>query len=453
MEQQQSVIIAGMHRSGTSMVARIASLLGVYFGPARDLMTATEDNPEGYFENRGMWRLHDALLARLGGAWDRPPLLRWADIAEEPAARALAQDARVLLHYLAAGSAAAGGHWGWKDPRSSLVMDFWKTLVSPATTRLVLCVRNPKEVVASLSKRGDEVEHPYLVWRAYYRALMVDTAEFETLWLHYDSFFENTEAMVERLTDFLGLDASAEQKRLAAGSVNPALKRRRSDIAELWADDEAPATVKNLYAELLEKCWRPASAGAPGAAENAGAFSEAEALRARIARLESKCDDLSARAAMAGERANFFCQLFWSEDGAFSEEAAARQPFSAATFLSEFEFHTGPGARHLRLDVANRPGQFEIETLEIADASGARKIAFGPGGRDWSGWQAKGDCEPLAAEGTLVVLAFGDDPQLRFAVPPELGAGPFRVRLRVRHEGTQTAHFRRWIKELKKARG
>src|SRR5213080_3238457 len=98
--EQSAVIIAGMHRSGTSMVARIASLLGVHFGPERDLMTATIDNPEGYFENWGFVKLHNALLDLLGASWKNPPMVRWDEIKNSAPALALQQDARVLVHYL-----------------------------------------------------------------------------------------------------------------------------------------------------------------------------------------------------------------------------------------------------------------------------------------------------------------------------------------------------------------
>src|SRR5437879_4848084 len=119
--ESNAVIITGMHRSGTSMVARITSLLGVYFGPERDLMTATIDNPEGYFENWGFVKLHNALLDLLGASWKIPPMVRWDEIKTSAPASALQQDARVLMHYLA--EASAGKPWGWKDPRVSLLLD------------------------------------------------------------------------------------------------------------------------------------------------------------------------------------------------------------------------------------------------------------------------------------------------------------------------------------------
>ena len=41
-------------------------------------------------------------------------------------------------------------HWGWKDPRNSLTLPFWKELLP--NLKVVVCVRNPIEVIASLRR-------------------------------------------------------------------------------------------------------------------------------------------------------------------------------------------------------------------------------------------------------------------------------------------------------------
>lgn len=46
------VCIAGFHRAGTSMVARLLARSGVYLGPEEDLLAPAPDNPEGFWENR-----------------------------------------------------------------------------------------------------------------------------------------------------------------------------------------------------------------------------------------------------------------------------------------------------------------------------------------------------------------------------------------------------------------
>src|SRR5512146_1568432 len=75
------VCITGMHRSGTSMIARLLNLCGLYLGPDSDISLTAEDNPEGFWENVHFLRLDDEILSELGGAWDKLPELPpgWQD--------------------------------------------------------------------------------------------------------------------------------------------------------------------------------------------------------------------------------------------------------------------------------------------------------------------------------------------------------------------------------------
>ena len=47
----RTICILGMHRSGTSTVARAVNLLGVSLGEDAKMMPPSPDNPEGYWEH------------------------------------------------------------------------------------------------------------------------------------------------------------------------------------------------------------------------------------------------------------------------------------------------------------------------------------------------------------------------------------------------------------------
>ena len=135
--------ILGMHRSGTSLLTRLLSLLGVELGPDAHLMAPTKFNPTGFWEHEGIVALNDELLARLGGRWQEPPPLApgWE---RDPALDDLREKARALV----AADFAGRAEWGFKDPRTCLTLPFWKTLLPPM--RYILCVRNPADVAHSL---------------------------------------------------------------------------------------------------------------------------------------------------------------------------------------------------------------------------------------------------------------------------------------------------------------
>src|ERR1700748_2976905 len=67
------ICIAGAHRSGTSMLARLLHSSGLNLGPEKDMMPPAADNPDGFWENLQFVRLNDELLNSAGGAWDLPP--------------------------------------------------------------------------------------------------------------------------------------------------------------------------------------------------------------------------------------------------------------------------------------------------------------------------------------------------------------------------------------------
>jgi hypothetical protein len=144
------VLIVGMHRSGTSLAARMLEAMGLNLGPPDRLAPAKPDNPHGFFENDDLIRLHDQMLDTANAAWDLPPdqispalVNGWRRLfskkAEELVAgiRAFAPDAP---------------RWGFKDPRLCMVLPFWLQLYPAAD--LVICLRDPFAVAQSLRRRN-----------------------------------------------------------------------------------------------------------------------------------------------------------------------------------------------------------------------------------------------------------------------------------------------------------
>src|ERR1700704_4698211 len=122
---ERTVCVMGMHRSGTSFTARALQLLGVSLGSPEGLMAPGPDNPAGYWENRDIKELNDELFAQLGGAWDQPPVLDpgWSlDGRLDP----LRTRASEVLDDAFGAPATGTSVIGWKDPRLSLVLPFWR---------------------------------------------------------------------------------------------------------------------------------------------------------------------------------------------------------------------------------------------------------------------------------------------------------------------------------------
>lgn len=190
-------VIAGMHRSGTSLVARVVNLLGVSLGDPAHLMEAKPDNPSGFWESRPIATFNDDLLAELGGRWDdpvvpddgwerRPGLEGWPERA-----------ARLITDEF-----PSGGMIGWKDPRTSLLLPFWRRVVH--VRRVVVVIRDPREVAASLQARdGVTSEQAADLWLKYNVTALRDSPG--AVVVRYSAFFEDLEGTVTSLAAALEL--------------------------------------------------------------------------------------------------------------------------------------------------------------------------------------------------------------------------------------------------------
>lgn len=239
------VSIAGMHRSGTSMVARMLYACGLYLGPPRELGAPANDNPEGFWENIGFRRLNDELLGRFGGSWDAPPLMPqgWETGEEIAALRDAAEEiaAQIRSHR----------HWGWKDPRNSLTFSLWKRIIP--NLKAVICVRNPIEVSRSLVVRNRMSEAAAIqLWLIYNRHLLAVVPPEDRVVTHYDSYFHDPRAEIRRVLERTGLRASDEAVIRACDTISTGLRHHHIDTETLIAsgvEDEVIEVYLKLCAE------------------------------------------------------------------------------------------------------------------------------------------------------------------------------------------------------------
>jgi hypothetical protein len=65
-------IVVGPFRSGTSLIARVLTALGIYPGPEKDLFEATAWNPSGYFQRPDITQFNTGLIKQAGFDLTRP---------------------------------------------------------------------------------------------------------------------------------------------------------------------------------------------------------------------------------------------------------------------------------------------------------------------------------------------------------------------------------------------
>ena len=232
------VAIAGMHRAGTSMVARALRMCGLDLGADEHFAPPAPDNTEGYWEDLRFVAWNERILDAFGGAWDAVPTCPRAWAADE---RLVSMRAEVD-----AMAAARQEPWGWKDPRTSLTAPFWNARLPGL--RFVICVRHPLEVAGSLRARGYTSERYGLrLWEAYHRALDETVRADRAIVTHYDAWFEDALAEIGRVLEFVGLDPPAPTRRAAAESASTGARHQRRALRDL---ERMSAEGRQLYESL-----------------------------------------------------------------------------------------------------------------------------------------------------------------------------------------------------------
>jgi hypothetical protein len=247
--------IAGMHRTGTSMVARLLNLCGLDLGPAADLVPPAPDNPEGFWENVHFALVNDLILRALGGSWDAPPGFppAWERRAELDDLAAAAT--QLLEHF------ANREPWGWKDPRNSLTIPFWRRIIPDL--QIVVCVRNPIEVARSLRERdGCSIAFGLELWRRYYQQLLANVPAERRVVTHYASYFDDPQGEIRRVLDRLALHPADSTIARAEATITRRLWHQHTADADLLQAGASPEILR-LYRCLVAEAAPPLTEQTP----------------------------------------------------------------------------------------------------------------------------------------------------------------------------------------------
>lgn len=205
------------------MVAGMLRQAGLPWSPDEHLMAPSPANPEGYFEDTRVVALHDSLLGAEKTAWHTETILPggWLSRLAGRLAASIAED--IVCEQLKDHQV-----WGFKDPRTSLVIPLWTEACARAGAelRILHVVRDPGSAARSLAVReGWEVERGYRIWRNYTEAVGRDSRPYRSTAI--DAMAVATgpswRAAFERALAELGIE------HLAPGTANVRPPRR-----ELW---------------------------------------------------------------------------------------------------------------------------------------------------------------------------------------------------------------------------
>ncbi|MCV2865291.1 glycosyltransferase [Albidovulum sediminicola] len=207
---RQAVVVLGMHRSGTSFLARSLASLG--YALPRDAQPGAEDNRHGHCEPRAVVDLNDRILAAAGGRWDQA-----APFTADAAAEVCPDLSREMREALAE-SFGAARRIVLKDPRLCLTFGLWRPELAAMgiDLRVLVALRHPVAAAQSLARRN---------------ALPPDLAGLS--WMaHAQGALESSEGLPRAILTFPDWVA---EPGASADTIAAALDLPRP-MAELWAD-------------------------------------------------------------------------------------------------------------------------------------------------------------------------------------------------------------------------
>ncbi len=204
-----TIALLGMHRSGTSALARTLGDLGAWLGSPEYVTRRSE--------HALVQECNQEILNSLGGHWSAPPVFEpgWID---QPELGPIDAQARAAVADLVARPLSM-----WKDPRNSFTLPYWRERL-PEPPVVVVSYRHPMEVAGSLEARNHfGPGHAVALWEAYNRASLESAAGLPTIFVGYADLVADPIATLESVCERLGgvgIDVDAQRCAQAAGAVD-----------------------------------------------------------------------------------------------------------------------------------------------------------------------------------------------------------------------------------------
>lgn len=248
-DSASALIIVGMHRSGTSLTASLLQEAGVHIG-AR-LLGPHKSNIKGHFENLDFLDFHRSVLMSQAIHPDG-----WTLQNHIPVESGFADQAQSIIE-----QNRHAPIWGWKDPRTSLFLDFWEYYLPKANYLVVY--RAPWEVVDSLYRRGTDTifnRQPDLapkIWCHYNQTILNFISSIDNIGriviVNIETVINNSKIFLE----YINRTFKVELNIISSISFEPDIFHKSQGRKFYSIIDRYFPEAISLYDDLEMKAWYP----------------------------------------------------------------------------------------------------------------------------------------------------------------------------------------------------
>ena len=248
----KAIIIAGMHRSGTSALSRTLNLVGCDI-PSTLMGGDNRGNERGHWESQRIFELNNEILASAGSSWDdwEPINSSWYASPLHPQ---YFDEAREVL----AAEFGRSRLFVVKDPRFCRLMDLWIKVIEScdATPLVVMPIRNPRDVAASLKRRDDfDPSIGRLLWLRHVLDAEAGSRRCQRVTVRFDQLLNDWRSLVTRIGEALEVSwprISSATDLAVADFLTPDLRHHADPRDSIEPDSQAIRWVSETY-EILQR--------------------------------------------------------------------------------------------------------------------------------------------------------------------------------------------------------
>lgn len=251
-QKKHIVVVLGMHRSGTSAIARGLKALKIELGD--DLMKgASENNEKGFFEDMEVFRLNNELLQEIGHDWHM-----FTPILPEELVLLLSGGFKLRAVELLRKKLNSAGCFGLKAPQMARLLPFWQAVFIHLNVQVsyIIACRNPMSVARSLSKRdGFDLEKGYYLWLEHMFSILKNTDGQPRIVLDYDLLMDDPIRELQRMAKILEIPFNPDDPEVTeyrTDFLEESLRHSRYYLKDLKLDKSVPYCVFTLHKLLLD---------------------------------------------------------------------------------------------------------------------------------------------------------------------------------------------------------
>ena len=242
--ERAAVLVLGMHRSGTSALARVLSLLGAAL--PEGLLGPGYGNMLGHWESKRLMEIDDEILHAMGRTWDDPRQIPAAWFRSRTAYSFHERLREVIQSEFADAPLII-----IKEPRICRLAPLYLDVLDALGMRphVVLTVRHPVEVIRSISDRN-ELDQATIEFLWLRHVLEAETASrsCRRVWTRYDQLLRSWEATVQSIAR--GLDITWPNEPEHVRPMIDEFLRPRHRHHQIDKDPNSP-----LLGHLTTRAW------------------------------------------------------------------------------------------------------------------------------------------------------------------------------------------------------